>query len=98
MNGSPSNRRILLIDLNNEAPYPTMAIGALAAPLKQGGYQVEVFSPLAHGMKPLARDQQETFADYAVARIFLVVIACYTGPMNSSTTPIIACVSAQPVT
>lgn len=70
MNGSPSNRRILLIDLNNEAPYPTMAIGALAAPLKQGGYQVEVFSPLAHGMKPLARDQQETFADYAVARIF----------------------------
>ena len=47
-----------------------MAIGCLVAGLKQGGYEVEVFSPLAHGMKPLARDQQETYADYAVARIF----------------------------
>jgi anaerobic magnesium-protoporphyrin IX monomethyl ester cyclase len=65
-----SKGRILLVDLNNEAPYPTLAIGCLVAPLKQAGYEVDVFSPLAHGMKPLARDLQETFTDYAVARIF----------------------------
>lgn len=61
--------RLLLVDLNNEAPYPTMTIGCLVAALKQGGYEADVFSPLVHGIKPLARDLQETFSDYAVARI-----------------------------
>lgn len=61
--------KILLIDLNNEASYPTLAIGCLSAPLKNAGYDVDLFSPLAHGMKPLARDQQETFLNYAVSRL-----------------------------
>lgn len=63
-------KSILLIDLNNEASYPTMAIGTLSTPLKKAGYTVDVFAPLARGIKALARDQQETFIDYAVARVF----------------------------
>jgi anaerobic magnesium-protoporphyrin IX monomethyl ester cyclase len=66
----PSARKaILLVDLNNEAPYPTLAIGCLAAPLVNAGFRVDVFSPLAHGIKPFARDQQESFTDYIAARI-----------------------------
>jgi anaerobic magnesium-protoporphyrin IX monomethyl ester cyclase len=65
-----SRKKILLVDLNNEANYPTMAIGTLSTPLKQAGYEVDVFAPLAQGVKALARDQQETFIDYVVARIF----------------------------
>lgn len=64
-----TNNKILLVDLNNEAGYPTLAIGCLKAPLIEAGYEVDVFSPLAHGMKPLPRDQQETVLDYAVARL-----------------------------
>lgn len=63
-------KNILLVDLNNEASYPTMAIGVLSAPLKAAGYHVDVFAPLAQGVKALARDRQETIIDYFVARIF----------------------------
>ncbi|WP_250655230.1 B12-binding domain-containing radical SAM protein [Alkalimarinus coralli] len=69
LNNTGYSGKILLIDLNNEAAYPTLAIGALVSPLKQAGYDVDVFSPLAHGMKPLARDQQENLVDYVVARL-----------------------------
>ena len=65
-----NDKKILLIDLNNEANYPTMAIGTLSTPLKEAGYNVDVFAPLAHRVQALARDQRETFIDYAVARIF----------------------------
>lgn len=66
---STNKGRILLVDLNNEASYPTLAIGCLKEPLIADGYDVDVFSPLAHGMKPLPRDQQETFIDYAISRL-----------------------------
>lgn len=61
--------RILLIDLNNEASFPTLAIGSLASPLLKNGYEVEVFSPLAHGIRALTRDVEETQLDYFLTRI-----------------------------
>ena len=62
-------KRLILIDLNNEAPFPTLAIGYLSTPLKQAGYQVDVFSPLAYSNKILPRDVQEDWKNYAVQRI-----------------------------
>lgn len=56
------------MDLNNEAPYPTLAIGYLTTPLIEAGYEVTVFSPLARGMTPLRRDVEEGVLDYLAMR------------------------------
>lgn len=48
--------RVLLVDLNNFARYPTIAIGMLAAVLRRDGIEVEVFSPLAIGIPGVARE------------------------------------------
>ncbi len=51
-----SEPRVLLVDLNNFARYPSVAIGYLSAILKQGGYAVEVFAPLSTGLTGVARE------------------------------------------
>lgn len=61
--------RILLVDLNNEASFPTLAIGSLATPLLQSGFKVDVFSPLAHGITALKRDVEESLLDYLLTRV-----------------------------
>jgi anaerobic magnesium-protoporphyrin IX monomethyl ester cyclase len=48
--------RVLLVDLNNFARYPTVAIGMLAAVLRRDGIEVDVFSPLAIGIPGVARE------------------------------------------
>lgn len=48
--------RILLIDLNNFARYPTLAIGYLASILRRGRFEVEVFSPLSTGISGVVRE------------------------------------------
>lgn len=58
-----------MIDLNNEASFPTLAIGSSASPLLKNGYEVEVFSPLAHGIRALTRNVEETLLDYFLTRI-----------------------------
>jgi radical SAM superfamily enzyme YgiQ (UPF0313 family) len=66
---SKNNANILIVDLNNEAPFPTLAVGYLSTPLKQSGYKVDVFNPLAFGVSPLVRDVEETFINYVAARV-----------------------------
>lgn len=61
--------KILLIDLNNEAPFPTLAIGYLSVPLKKLGYDVRVYAPLATGIKPIKRDVEENLINYIATRI-----------------------------
>lgn len=48
--------RVLLVDLNNFSRYPTIPIGILAAVLRCEGIDVRVFSPLAVGVKGVARE------------------------------------------
>lgn len=48
--------RVLLVDLNNFARYPTVAIGLLAALLRERGEDVEVFSPLSVGAPGVPRE------------------------------------------
>ena len=48
--------RVLLVDLNNFARYPSVAIGYLSAILKKDGYGVEVFAPLSTGLTGVARE------------------------------------------
>ena len=52
--------RVLLVDFNNFSRYPTVAIGYLAAVLRQSGHEVSVFSPFAVGLKGVVREPRET--------------------------------------
>jgi hypothetical protein len=48
--------RVLVIDLNNFARYPSIAIGYLTAILRDGGYEVDVLAPLSSGLTGVPRE------------------------------------------
>lgn len=48
--------RALVVDLNNFAMYPTISVGYLTAILRRAGIEVEVLSPLAHGVPGISRE------------------------------------------
>jgi len=48
--------RVLLVDLNNFARYPTISIGLLTATLRREAFQVDVFSPLSTGVTGVSRE------------------------------------------
>ena len=48
--------RVLVVDLNNFARYPTVAIGYLVAMMRRAGMAVDVFSPLFYGVSGVARE------------------------------------------
>src|SRR6187431_2486734 len=52
--------RTLVVDLNNFARYPTIAVGYLVSALRKAGHEVNVFSPLAHGVPGVYREPEET--------------------------------------
>ena len=54
----PSQRPILLVDLNNFARYPTLSIGYLAAILRRANYSVAVFAPLMVGVRGVTRERR----------------------------------------
>ena len=49
--------RVLLVDLNNFAHYPTLSVGYLAAICRKAEIQVEVFLPLMIGLKGFRREK-----------------------------------------
>ncbi len=64
-------RRILLLDLNNFATFPTHAIGLIVAALRERGHQVEVICPLAHDVPAAQRERRETWLDHVKRRVHL---------------------------
>lgn len=68
----PSSKlRLLVVDLNNFASFPTLAIGLLVASLRGRGHRVEVVCPLAHDVPATQRERRETFVDHTRRRIHL---------------------------
>jgi radical SAM superfamily enzyme YgiQ (UPF0313 family) len=67
-NASPP--RALLIDLNNFARYPTLAIGYLVAGLRSSGLEVDVLSPLSHDVAPTEREPPETRRAHLERRVY----------------------------
>lgn len=61
--------RVLIVDLNNFARYPTIAVGYLASILRRNGVDVTVFSPLAHGVTGVAREPRDTAFLHAARRL-----------------------------
>lgn len=62
--------RALLVDLNNYARYPTLAIGYLVASLRSAGTDVDVLCPLSHGVPALERERRETPWDQLQRRVY----------------------------
>ncbi len=67
----PVHRRVLIVDLNNFASFPTLAVGLLTAGLRRRGHRVELLSPLAHDVPATERERRETRADHWARRIHL---------------------------
>ena len=69
---SPSSSlRLLFVDLNNFASFPTLAIGLLVAALRERGHKVDVLCPLAHDVPATERERRETLIDHTKRRIHL---------------------------
>lgn len=65
------SRRIVMVDLNNFASFPTLAVGIITAALRNHGYQVELISPLAYDVPAAERERAETMVDHWQRRIHL---------------------------
>jgi anaerobic magnesium-protoporphyrin IX monomethyl ester cyclase len=61
--------RILIVDLNNFARYPTIAVGYLTAVLRQAGEDVTVFSPLAYGVSGVTREPPDTLMRHLARKL-----------------------------
>lgn len=66
-----NNRQIVVVDLNNFATFPTLAIGILVSALRNSGHGVKVISPLAYDVPAAERERQETIIDHYARRIHL---------------------------
>jgi len=64
--GSPPT--VLLVDLNNYARYPTLAIGSMVAALRGRGIGTHVLCPFQHGVPTIEREGQETRLAYLAKR------------------------------
>ncbi len=70
--GNPSSgRRVLIVDLNNFASFPTLAIGLLVATLRNSGHVVDVVCPLAYDVAGAARERRELILDHWKRRLHL---------------------------
>lgn len=66
-----SSARVLIVDLNIFASFPTLAIGVLTASLRNSGHLVEVLCPLAHDVPATMRERREMRIDHIKRRIHL---------------------------
>lgn len=62
-------RKVLIVDLNNFARFPTVAIGYLAAVCRADGIQVSVFSPLSIGLSGVTREKRPPWYGLFAARL-----------------------------
>lgn len=60
---------MLVVDLNNFAYYPTIAVGYLVAVLRRADCRVEVLSPLMLGVPSGLREKTEGWIDHVERRV-----------------------------
>lgn len=61
----------LIVDLNNFATFPTLAVGILIASLRNTGHEVRLLSPLAYDVPASERERAERWYDQLQRRIHL---------------------------
>lgn len=64
-----AKRTVLIVDLNNFAHYPTLAVGYLIAALREAGHDVHLLSPLAFRL-PTMPERQESWWQYVQRRVY----------------------------
>ncbi|MGF1553321.1 MAG: B12-binding domain-containing radical SAM protein [Paracoccaceae bacterium] len=69
--GGGKPQRVVLVDLNNFASFPTLAIGLITAALRNAGFAVQVICPLAHDVPGALREKRETLKDHVRRRLSL---------------------------
>ena len=69
---SPEHGRdVLLVDLNNFATFPTLAVGILVAALRKAGHRVSLMCPLSHDVPAAVREYRESRLDDIKRRLHL---------------------------
>jgi len=63
--------QVLIVDLNNFATFPTLAIGILVASLRDAGYDVNLLCPLAYDVPAATREKREKYIDHLARKIHL---------------------------
>lgn len=66
-----SHFRVLMVDLNNFAAFPTLAIGLLVAALRNEGHEVRLICPLAYDVPAFERERCERLTDHLKRRLHL---------------------------
>jgi radical SAM superfamily enzyme YgiQ (UPF0313 family) len=66
-----SGKDVLLVDLNNFATFPTLAVGILVAALRNAGHRVSLMCPLSHDVPAAVREYRETRLDDLKRRLHL---------------------------
>jgi radical SAM superfamily enzyme YgiQ (UPF0313 family) len=66
---SQVSRRVLIVDLNNFARYPSIPVGYLSAVCRNAGYDVSVFSPLMLGIGGVVRERPTRWYSLTAARL-----------------------------
>ncbi len=77
--GIEHQRRVLMVDLNNFASFPTLAIGLLVASLRNRGHEVQVICPLSHDVPAAFRERRETLLDHMKRRVHLSTFSPFLG-------------------
>lgn len=60
--------RVLVVDLNNFARYPTLSVGYIIAVCRRAGMSVKLFSPLSVGLKGVARERPASALTLAASK------------------------------
>lgn len=63
--------RATLVDLNNFATFPTLAVGLLVAALRNAGFDALLICPLAHDVPAAEREHRENLLDHLARRVHL---------------------------
>jgi anaerobic magnesium-protoporphyrin IX monomethyl ester cyclase len=77
-----TRRRVLVVDLNNFATFPTLTVGVLVAALRRDGHEVQVLCPLAHDVPAAERERQENWFDHLKQRVHLTESPLMRVPRN----------------
>ena len=64
-------RDVLLVDLNNFATFPTLAVGVLVASMRNAGHRVRLMCPLSHDVPAAVREYRESALDDIKRRLHL---------------------------
>ncbi|MCE7798307.1 B12-binding domain-containing radical SAM protein [Sphingobium sufflavum] len=63
--------RTLLVDLNNFASFPTLAVGILVAALRNAGHRVDLMVPLAYDVPASAREKPDRLHHHMMRKVHL---------------------------